>query len=249
MRNSFAERYAVVTGAAQGIGFGMAKRFVEDGIKGVAILDWNIEAAAEAAKQLEAMGSSKVIALKCDVSNYAMVSEVMSKIEADFGQIDILVNNAGITTSGMFHKMTEQDWLKVIGVNLNGLFNCSRAVINGMRDRNYGRIVNIASRAAYGEVGHINYCASKAAVIGFTKALAVENARKGITCNSISPDFVDTPMMNDIPEENMANRLKNAPMQRMGSTAEVAALVAFLASDDSSYVTGTNIDCNGGTRT
>ena len=245
----FSTRYAVVTGAAQGIGFAIAKRFVEEGIAGIAILDWNAQTVAEAGKQLEALGSAKVLALQCDVSNYDMVAEVMEKVETAFGRIDILVNNAGITRDAMFHKMTVDQWNAVIGVNLQGVFNCTRAVINGMRQRSYGKIVNMSSKSAYGEVGQANYAATKAAVIGITKTLAKESARKNITVNAIAPDFIDTPMMRAIPEENMAARIKAAPMQRMGSVDEVAALVMYLSSDESSYVTGDCIDCNGSTRT
>ena len=149
----FSTRYAVVTGAAQGIGFAAAKRFVEEGIAGIAILDWNGEMAATAGEELAAMGSSKVLALKCDVSDYKMTESVMKKIEAEFGRVDILFNNAGVTQDAMFHKMTLEQWNSVIGVNLQGVFNCTRTVINGMRNRKYGRIINMASKSVYGEVG------------------------------------------------------------------------------------------------
>lgn len=245
----FLTRYAVVTGAAQGIGFAVAKRFVEEGIAGVAILDWNEETVAKAGEELAAMGPSKVLALKCDVSNYEMVESVMKKVEEEFGRIDILFNNAGITRDAMFHKMTLEQWNAVVGVNLQGVFNCTRTIINGMRDRGYGRIINMASKSVYGEVGQANYAATKAAMVGLTKTLAKEGARKGITANAILPDFINTPMMNAIPEDNMKMRLAQAPMQRMGEVSEVAALVVWLASDESSYINGDCIDVNGATRT
>lgn len=246
---NFSDRYAVVTGAAQGIGFAVAKRFVEEGIAGVAILDWNAETVKKAGEELAAAGTSKVLALQCDVSNYEMVEGVMKQVEEEFGKIDILFNNAGITRDAMFHKMTLDQWNAVIGVNLQGVFNCTRTIINGMRNRGYGRIINMASKSVYGEVGQANYAATKAAMVGFTKTLAKEGARKGITCNAILPDFINTPMMNAIPEENMKMRLAQAPMQRMGEVSEVANLVMWLASDESSYVSGDCIDINGATRT
>ena len=245
----FHNRYAVVTGAAQGIGFGIAERLVRDGCAGVAILDLNPTAVDEAAKKLEAYGTSKVLGLECNVAKYDMVHDCMEKIVAEFGRIDILVNNAGITKDAMFHKMTVDQWNAVIQVNLQGVFNCTHNVINGMRQQGYGRIVNMSSKSAYGEVGQANYAATKAALIGFTKTLAKESARKGITVNAIAPDFINTPMMNAIPADNMAARIAAAPMQRMGNVEEVAALVAFLVSDESSYVNGDCIDVNGATRT
>ena len=245
----FHNRYAVVTGAAQGIGFGIAERLVQDGCAGVAILDLNPTAVAEAVKKLEAYGKSKVLGLECNVAKYDMVHDCMEQIVAAFGRIDILVNNAGITKDAMFHKMTFDQWNAVIQVNLQGVFNCTHNVINGMRQQGYGRIVNMSSKSAYGEVGQANYAATKAALIGFTKTLAKESARKGITVNAIAPDFINTPMMNAIPADNMAARIKAAPMQRMGNVEEVAALVAFLVSDESSYVNGDCIDVNGATRT
>lgn len=245
----FSTRYAVVTGAAQGIGYATAKRFVQEKIAGIAILDWNGEAVEKAGKELETLGTSKVLALQCDVSDYEMVQNVMTKIEQEFGRIDILFNNAGITRDAMFHKMTLEQWNAVIGVNLQGVFNCTRTIINGMRNRGYGRIINMASKSVYGEVGQANYAATKAAMVGFTKTLAKEGARKGITANAILPDFINTPMMNAIPEENMKMRLAQAPMQRMGEVSEVAALVVWLASDEASYINGDCIDVNGATRT
>lgn len=246
---NFDGKYAVVTGAAQGIGLAVAKRFVQEGCSGVAILDWNEETTKAAGEELAAMGNSKIVALKCDVSNYDMVENCMKTIEAEFGQIDILFNNAGITRDAMFHKMTLEQWNQVIGVNLQGVFNCTRTVINGMRNRGYGRIINMASKSVYGEVGQANYAATKAAMVGFTKTLAKEGARKGITCNAILPDFINTPMMNAIPEDNMKARLAAAPMQRMGTVEEVGNIVVWLASDEASYINGDCIDVNGATRT
>ncbi len=246
---NYENRYAVVTGAAQGIGFAIAKRFVEEGAAGVAIIDANGEKVAQAGKELEALGKGKVLACHCDITSYDKVVETMNAILEQFGKVDILVNNAGVTRDAMFHKMTVDQWNLVVNVNLQGTFNCTHALINQMRNNGYGRIVNMSSKSAWGEVGQANYAATKAAINGLTKTLAREGARKGITCNSLEPDFIETPMMVAIPEDNMKKRLSEAPMQRMGKVEEVAALVAWLCSEEASYVNGDNIAINGGTRT
>ena len=241
----FAGRCAVVTGAAQGIGLAIAKRLVEESVKGLAVVDWNLEQAEKVAAELNELGSTKVIAVKCDVGNYEMVEEAFSYIESELGPVDILVNNAGITRDAIFHKMTPQQWDAVMKVNLYSMFNCCRVVINGMRQRGYGRIVNMSSTSAYGNPGQTNYSATKAGVIGFTKTLARESASKGITVNAIAPDFINTEMMHAIPNDTMQRMLDKHPMHRMGEPSEIAALAAYLCSSDSSYVSGTVIDCSG----
>ena len=246
---NFNGRVAVVTGAAQGIGLAIAKRFVSEGVDAIAILDANAAKLEEAGKELEALGSSKVMACACDITSYDKVVETMNGIIEKFGKIDILVNNAGITKDAMFHKMTVDQWNAVINVNLQGTFNCTHAVINQMRANGYGRIVNLSSKSAHGQLGQANYAATKAAIVGFTKTLAVEGARKGITCNCLEPDFIETPMMVAIPEADMAARLAQAPMQRMGRVEEVANIVTWLASEEASYINGDSIPVNGGTRT
>ena len=243
--NGFNGRVAGVTGAAQGIGLAIAKRFVEEGVKGLAVVDWNLEQAEKAAAELGAMGETQVIAVKCDVGSYEMVEEAFAKIESELGPVDILVNNAGITRDAIFHKMTFQQWDAVMKVNLYSMFNCCRVVINGMRQRGYGRIVNMSSTSAYGNPGQCNYAATKAGVFGFTKTLARESASKGITVNAIAPCLIETEMMLAVPEANLKAALESHPMHRLGTPAEVAALTAYLCSEDCSYVTGTVINCAG----
>ena len=242
-------RVAVVTGAAQGIGYAVAKRFVEEGVKGVAVVDWNLEQAEKTAEELSALGKSKVIAVKCDVGNYEMVEEAFKTIENELGPVDILVNNAGITRDGIFHKMNPQQWDTVMKVNLYSIYNTCRVVINGMRQRGYGRIVNMSSSSAYGNVGQANYAATKAGIIGFTKTLALESAAKGITVNAIAPSFINTSMMMAVPEANIQASLASHPMHRMGSPEEVAVLTTFLCSEEASWVSGVVVDCAGAGRT
>ncbi len=241
----FNGRCAAVTGAAQGIGFAIAKALVEAGVSALAVVDWNEEAAEKAAEALRAAGETKVLAVKCDVGDYENTEAAFAKIEQELGPVDILVNNAGITRDAIFHKMTPKQWDDVRRVNYDSLFNCTRVVINGMRQRMYGRIVNMASTSAYGNPGQANYSSTKAAVFGFTKTLARESAAKGITVNAIAPDLVQTEMMMAIPPEKLQGAIDRHPMHRMGQPKEVAALAVFLCSEESSYVSGQVIDCAG----
>lgn len=241
----FTNRCAVVTGAAQGIGYAIAKRLVEEGVKSLAIVDWNGENAEKAAAELQAIGQTTVKAYKCDVGSYENVEETFSRIEADLGPVDILVNNAGITRDVIFHKMTIEQWDAVMRVNLYGVFNCCRVVINGMRQREYGRIVNMSSTSAYGNPGQANYAATKAGIIGFTKTLARESARKGITVNAIAPCQIHTDMFLAIPKDLLDHWIDIHPMKRLGTAEEVASLTAYLCSDDCTYVNGECIDCAG----
>ena len=242
-------RTAVVTGAAQGIGRAIAEKLIEEKISNLAVLDWNaavVEAAAELAKLSP---DTKVLPIQCDISQEGFVDEAFKKIEAAFGGVDILVNNAGINRDTMFHKMSGSQWDAVLKVNLYGTFHCCKAVMQGMRDRNYGRIVNMSSTTAYGNAGQANYAATKGAIISFTKTLAKEGGRKGITVNAVAPHCIDTPMMRSVPEAALQQFLNNHVMQRLGKPQEVASLVAFLVNEEASYVSGTCIDCSGGDRT
>ena len=236
-------RIAVVTGAARGIGFAITKRLLDEGAS-VAMLDINRSILDEALDKLGTV--EKLRAFECNVADRENVNSVMTSVEHQLGPVDILVNNAGITRDAMFHKMLDDQWETVLQVNLGGIYNCCKAVIEGMRDRKYGKIVNFASVSAFGNIGQTNYGASKAAVIGFTKCLAKETARNNITVNAIAPSYVNTEMLRAVPENVMEKFLAAIPLGRLADPMEVAAVTAFLCSDDSSFVTGECIVVSGG---
>ena len=174
-------------------------------------------------------------------------SPVWREVEKELGPVDVLVNNAGITKDGMFHKMTPDQWYAVINTNLNSLFNMCRPVIEGMRERSFGRIINISSvNGQKGQMGQSNYSASKAGDIGFTKALAQENANKGITVNAICPGYIATDMAKAMRKEVLDNVILQIPLRRLGEPEEVARCVVFLASDDAGFITGSTLSANGG---
>ena len=241
----FESKIAIVTGAAQGIGAAIAKRLYDDGAAFVALVDLNEEKVQAAAQALDAAGA-RAQGYACDVSNLEAVKALFGQIEQEKGSIDILVNNAGITRDIMFHKMTEDMWDSVIAVNLKSLFNTCQAAVPGMRARKYGKIVNLASVSAFGNLGQTNYGASKAGVIGFTKCLAREVARNHITVNCIAPSYINTEMLQAVPEQTMQRFLAAIPMERLGAPEELAAVAAFLSSDDSSFVTGECLVVSGG---
>ena len=238
-------KFAVVTGAARGIGEAIALRFIEDGVEGVALLDMDEQTVKLTAAKIDPSGK-KAFGYKCNVASAEDVASVFQSIGEQFGKIDILVNNAGITRDAMFHKMTDEQWNTVIDVNVNGVYNCCKAVAPGMRARNYGKIVNLASVSAFGNIGQTNYGASKAAVIGFTKCLAKELARNNCTVNAIAPSYVNTEMLQAVPENVMAKFIAAIPANRLGEPSEIASVASFLSSDDSSFVTGECIVVSGG---
>ena len=182
------------------------------------------------------------------MSNYEACVAGISQVVADLGPVEVLVNNAGITRDGMLHKMTPEQWYAVINTNLNSLFNMCRPVIEGMRERNFGRIVNISSiNGQKGQMGQTNYSAAKAGDIGFTKALAQENAAKGVTVNVICPGYINTEMVQAVPKEVLdKNIIPQIPVRRLGEPEEIARAVVFLASDAAGFITGSTLSANGG---
>ena len=241
----FLNKIAVVTGAAQGIGAAIAKRFCEENIEKVYLLDMNFKKTDMVAKKIDSSGNHAV-ALACNVADRKEVNEVFNEILQLSGRVDILVNNAGITRDSMFHKMDDNQWDEVINVNLTGMYNCCKAVVDGMRRQKYGKIVNLASVSAFGNIGQTNYGASKGGVIGFTKCLAKELARNNCTVNAIAPSYINTEMLQAVPEKVMQKFIDAIPMNRLGTPEELAAVAAFLSSDDSSFVTGECIVVSGG---
>ena len=234
-------RVALVTGGTRGIGRAIVERLVADGFTVAAGYSGNEEAAQACAKDLG------VAIVKGNVGEFADATRAVKEIEDKLGPIEVLVNNAGITRDAMLHKMTPEQWNEVIFVNLASIFNMSRNVIEGMRERGFGRIVNISSiNGQKGQMGQTNYSAAKAGVIGFTKALAQETAAKGITVNAVAPGYIDTDMMSGIPEKVLQSIVGQIPVGRLGAASEIAACVAFLARDDSAFITGATITANGG---
>jgi acetoacetyl-CoA reductase len=235
-------RVALVTGGSRGIGAAISMALKNAGYKVAANYAGNDEAAAEFSKV------TGISTYKWDVSSYDACKDGIAKVEADLGPVEILVNNAGITRDGMFHKMTPDQWSAVINTNLTGLFNMTHNVWSGMRDRSFGRVINISSiNGQKGQAGQVNYSAAKAGDLGFTKALAQEGAMKNITVNAICPGYIATEMVRAIPEKVLNERiLPQVPVGRLGEPEEIARCVLFLASDDAGFVTGSTITANGG---
>lgn len=238
-------RVALVTGAAQGIGRAIALALAEVGAD-VAGGDVKLEQLQEVAKEIEALGR-KALALPLDVARPDSVKEAVDKALEVFGKIDILVNNAGITKDNLLMRMKPEDWDLVLRVNLSGAFLCTRAVLPGMVKQRYGRVINIASVVAQaGNAGQANYIASKAGIIGLTKAVAAEVASRNITVNAIAPGFIATAMTENLPEAVRQRLLSLIPLGRLGTDRDVACGVRFLASEEASYVTGHVLNINGG---
>lgn len=238
-------KYAIVTGGCKGIGAASVKRLIEDGAAGVAILEWDFEQAKNTAAQIDSSGE-KAVAISCDVSNEEQVAEAVKIALEKFKTIDILVNNAGITKDAMFHKMSNDAWDAVLKVNLYGTYYLCKYVVPVMREKCYGKIVNIASVSAYGLAGQANYSASKGAIISLTKTLAKEGGPKNITANCIAPGFINTDMYKAVPEEIIKEHIKLIPQRRLAEPEEIASIVSFLASDDSSWISGQCIIASGG---
>jgi acetoacetyl-CoA reductase len=236
---------ALVTGATGGLGTAICKRLADDGFHVIA--NYNSKAKAETWKEKMKGEGHDFEMHQADVSDYDAVGRMIEDVEKSIGQIDVLVNNAGITRDGQFRKMTKENWDMVIKTNLDSVFNCTRHVINQMMDRSYGRIINISSvNGQRGQFGQANYSAAKAGMHGFTKTLAMEVAKKGITVNTISPGYIATDMVMAVPEEIRNKIVAEIPIGRLGGTEEIAHLVSFLASRETSFITGANYAINGG---
>ncbi|MDH4200659.1 MAG: 3-oxoacyl-[acyl-carrier-protein] reductase [Spirochaetia bacterium] len=235
---------ALVTGSGQGIGKAIAEKLAAHGAH-IVISDVNPETARKTADEIAGMGV-ETLSAACDVSSKEQVDNMFQKILEKWGKLDILVNNAGITMDGLFIRMKEEQWQKVLSVNLFGVFLCSQAASNIMRKVRKGTIISISSIAAHGNPGQANYSASKAGVIGLSNTLARELAPLGIRSNAIAPGFIRTPMTDKIPEKHRERILAGIPLARPGEPEDVANAVLFLASDLASYITGHVLDVNGG---
>ena len=233
-------RVAIVTGGTRGIGAAIARGLKGAGLTVAATYHGNDEAAAKFKAE------TGIATYRWDVADPIASADGVKRVEAELGPAEVLVNNAGITRDSMFHKMTFDQWSAVIRTNLDSMFSMTRPVIDGMRERGRGRIVNISSiNGQKGQMGQSNYSAAKAGVIGFTKALAQENARKGITVNAICPGYIDTEMVQAVPEKVLEGIIAQIPVGRLGKDEEIAGLVVYLVSDAAAFMTGAVLSING----
>ena len=234
-------RVAVVTGGTRGIGEAICQRLKRQGHTVIA----NYAGNEEKAKAFTA--ATGIPAYRWDVGDHAATLEGCARIEAEHGPIDIVVNNAGITRDGTLHRMSFEDWNEVLRVNLGGCFNMAKATFPGMRERGWGRIVNVGSiNGQAGQYGQVNYAAAKSGIHGFTKALAQEGAKFGVTVNAIAPGYIDTDMVAAVPENVLEKIVAKIPVGRLGMAEEIARGVAFLTSDNGGFMTGSTMSINGG---
>jgi 3-oxoacyl-[acyl-carrier protein] reductase len=240
------DNVAIITGGARGIGLGIAETYAKEGCS-VVICDIAEDASVKAAQDIASKYNVKTLGIKTDVSNFEETKELAAKVQKEFGRIDILVNNAGITRDNLLLRMTPDDWDKVININLNSVFNCTKNVIRTMLKQKSGKIINMASVVGVmGNPGQANYSASKAGIIGFTKTIAKEFGAKGISCNAIAPGFIQTDMIESLPKEYIDNIISAVPQKRLGSIQDVANVALFLACDLGAYLTGQVINVDGG---
>lgn len=234
-------KVAIVTGGTRGIGEAISVALKDAGHTVAATYAGNDESARKFSKDTD------ISVYKFDVSDFDACQEAVGQIEADLGPVGILVNNAGITRDGTMHRMDFEQWNRVIQTNLSSCFNMSRAVIEGMRERKFGRIVNIGSvNGQAGQYGQVNYAAAKSGIHGFTKALAQEGAKCGITVNAIAPGYVLTDMVRAVPEKVLEKIISTIPVGRLGNPEDIARGVMFLVGDDAGFITGSTVDINGG---
>ena len=237
-------KVALITGAAGGIGEATAKRFAREGAS-VAVNDANAPGAKKVAEEIQAAGS-KALAVAGDVTQKAQVEEMVRQVTAAWGRVDILINNAGINRDAMAAKMTEEQWDQVLNVNLKGTFLCAQAVLPGMRERGWGRVINTSSIGLLGNIGQANYAASKAGVIGLTKTLALEYAKYAVTVNCIAPGATMTAMLAGVPDKIKEQIIAKIPLGRIAGPDEIANVHCFLASDEAAFITGQVIFVDGG---
>ena len=233
-------RVALVTGGTRGIGAAISVVLKDAGFKVAANYGGNDEAAQKFKRD------TGIPVFKWDVGDFSACASGIRDVESALGPIDVLVNNAGITRDAMLHKMTPEQWDEVLRVDLGSVFNMARHVIDGMRERNFGRIINISSiNGQKGQMGQTNYSAAKAGIIGFTKALAQETAKKGITVNAVCPGYIDTEMVRAVPPKVLEGIIATIPLGRLGTGEEIAKMCVFLASEDAAFITGATMTVNG----
>lgn len=238
------DKVIAITGGGRGIGRAMAVAFADKGGH-VALLDLN----PADLEETRSLCAAKGVRASTHVTNVTSEQDVGSSLDAvvrEFGRLDVMVNNAGITKDGFFHKMSQEQWDEVIRVDLSSLYYMTRPIYEGMRNRGFGRVINITSiNGQKGQAGQVNYSAAKAGMIGFTKALAQEGAMKGVTVNCVAPGYVDTDMVAAVPEEVLKKIIATIPVGRLGKAEEIASMVAFLASDQAAFITGATMTVNG----